>query len=110
MMNQLEKSMPPISRLTTGMMMSFTSESTILPKAAPMMTPTARSTTLPFNANSRNSVMNDIAHSSDGVEGRPRGDRPLLSNGGFARFAGADAHRLLHVCHEYFPVADLAGA
>src|SRR6185369_14144773 len=38
-----------------GMMMSPTSEVTMAPKAAPMMTPTARSTTLPFMANSRNS-------------------------------------------------------
>src|SRR4051812_138695 len=38
-----------------GMMISPTSEVTIAPKAAPMMTPTARSTTLPFIANSRNS-------------------------------------------------------
>src|SRR5258708_6327315 len=38
------------------MMMSPTSEVTMPPKAAPMMTPTARSTTLPFIANSRNSL------------------------------------------------------
>src|SRR6201995_4246932 len=38
-----------------GMMRSATSEVTIAPNAAPMMTPTARSTTLPFIANSRNS-------------------------------------------------------
>src|SRR5436305_15276806 len=38
------------------MMMSPTSEVTILPNAAPMITPTARSTTLPFIANSRNSL------------------------------------------------------
>src|ERR1700730_14665921 len=38
-----------------GMMISPTSEVTMPPKAAPMMTPTARSTTLPFIANSRNS-------------------------------------------------------
>src|ERR1700676_1045230 len=38
-----------------GMMMSPTSEVTIAPKATPMMTPTARSTTLPFMAKSRNS-------------------------------------------------------
>src|SRR5437016_13925920 len=38
-----------------GMMTSPTSEFTIAPKAAPMMTPIARSTTLPFIANSRNS-------------------------------------------------------
>src|SRR3979490_197939 len=37
------------------MMMSPTSEVTMPPKAAPMITPTARSTTLPFMANSRNS-------------------------------------------------------
>src|SRR3978361_180025 len=40
----------------TGMMMSPTSEVTMPPNAAPMMTPTARSTTLPFIANSRNSL------------------------------------------------------
>src|SRR5262249_42556306 len=38
-----------------GMITSPTSELTMAPKAAPMMTPTARSTTLPFIANSRNS-------------------------------------------------------
>src|SRR5437764_1285082 len=52
---QLEKSRPPTMRPTTGMMRSLTSESTILPNAAPMITPTARSTTLPLTANSRNS-------------------------------------------------------
>src|SRR6266496_811657 len=38
------------------MMTSPTSEVTMAPNAAPMMTPTARSTTLPFIANSRNSL------------------------------------------------------
>src|SRR5207249_6474534 len=38
-----------------GMITSPTSEVTMAPKAAPMITPTARSTTLPFIANSRNS-------------------------------------------------------
>src|SRR3954452_19944314 len=38
-----------------GMTMSTTAEFTIDPKAAPMMTPTARSMTLPLIANSRNS-------------------------------------------------------
>src|ERR1700758_636823 len=37
------------------MIMSPTSELTMAPKATPMMTPTARSTTFPFIANSRNS-------------------------------------------------------
>src|SRR6516164_5408450 len=39
----------------TGMITSLTSELTMAPNAAPIMTPTARSTTLPFIANSRNS-------------------------------------------------------
>ena len=39
----------------TGITTSLTSESTILPNAAPMMMPTARSITLPLTANSRNS-------------------------------------------------------
>src|SRR5688572_276494 len=47
--------MPPTIAPISGMMMSATSELTILPKAVPMMTPTARSTTLPLIANSRNS-------------------------------------------------------
>src|SRR3984957_7040703 len=38
-----------------GMMISATIELTIAPNAAPIMTPTARSTTLPFIAKSRNS-------------------------------------------------------
>src|SRR5947208_2868589 len=50
MTNQLLKSSPPMRRPTTGMIRSFTSESTILPKAAPMITPTARSTTLPLSS------------------------------------------------------------
>ncbi len=40
---------------SSGMTTSLTSELTILPKAVPMITPTAKSTTLPFTANSRNS-------------------------------------------------------
>jgi hypothetical protein len=52
-----------------GMMMSETSESTILPKAAPMITATARSTTLPFIAKSRNSL--SMCQSSS--PGRPLG-------------------------------------
>ncbi len=59
-MNQFEKSRPPKILPMIGMIRSFTSESTILPNAAPMMTPTARSITLPLTANSRNSVANDM--------------------------------------------------
>src|SRR5262245_11396091 len=46
---------------TSGMMMCFTSESTILPNAAPMITPTARSITLPFRAKFLNSSSSDSA-------------------------------------------------
>ncbi len=47
--------MPPIASPIGGMMMSLTKELTIVVKAAPRMIPTARSTTLPRIANSRNS-------------------------------------------------------
>src|SRR5690606_32030691 len=50
-----------ISAPSTGMMMSATSDETILPNAVPMMTATARSTTLPFTAKSRNSFRIDMA-------------------------------------------------
>ena len=50
----------PVTLLMGGIMMSCTMEVTILPNAAPMMTPTARSTTLPFIANSLNSLINPI--------------------------------------------------
>src|SRR5258705_5656649 len=49
------KLMLPINRPIGGMMTSATSELTILPNAAPITTPTARSMTLPFIANSLNS-------------------------------------------------------
>ena len=51
----LEKSMLPVIAAMIGMMMSLTIDSTILPKAAPMTMPMAKSTTLPFRANSLNS-------------------------------------------------------
>src|SRR5208283_3178691 len=102
-MNQLLKSRPPKARLTTGMMRSLTSESTILPNAPPMITPTARSTTLPLTAKSRNSFMNDMPSPSSAPWARRRLDRH------FARLAGADAHHLLDVGHENLPVPDLAG-
>src|SRR6186997_1867321 len=55
-MNFLVKSSPPVRRVIGGMRMSFTSELTIAPKAAPIMTPIARSTALPLIANSLNSL------------------------------------------------------
>jgi hypothetical protein len=51
----------------TGMMMSATNDSTIFPNAAPMITPTARSTTLPLTANSLNSEAK-LIYSSLGKE------------------------------------------
>src|SRR6266540_4126833 len=53
--NLLEKSSPPVRRLIGGMITSLTSELTMEPNAAPMITPTARSTALPLTANSLNS-------------------------------------------------------
>src|SRR6185295_13987294 len=54
-MNWLEKSSPPVSSPIGGIRMSFTSELMIPPKAAPIMTPIARSMALPLTANSLNS-------------------------------------------------------
>src|SRR5437870_4523769 len=56
LMARLLKSTPPIIAPIGGMMTSLTMEVTILPNAAPMMIPTAMSTTLPFMANSLNSL------------------------------------------------------
>src|SRR6266404_1105603 len=105
MMNQLLKSSPPKTRLMTGMIRSLTSESTSRPKAAPMMTPTARSTTLPLIANSRNSFM--IATAIPPQRDVKKG---TTLDGCFAGLAGADAHHLFHRGHEYFAIADLACA
>src|SRR6476620_7537178 len=93
------------------MMMSLTSESTILPNAPPMMTPTARSTTLPLTANSLNSLANDIARSFVPVVlVLPRMTGEPASDGRFARFTGAYADHLLHRRHEDLAVTDLARA
>src|SRR5215471_16971169 len=113
MMNWLVKSRPPKMRPTTGMMRSFTSESTILPKAAPMMTATARSTTLPLSAKLRKSLSIDIFDSPCLRQRRNRGRSALLraaSNRSFARFAGANAHNLLDRGDENLAIADLACA
>src|SRR5580658_9361489 len=50
------KSTPPVIRPIGGMMIWSTRLLTMAPKAAPMITPTARSTTLPRAMNSRNSL------------------------------------------------------
>src|SRR5690606_28459415 len=54
-MNRLEKSICPSNNPMGGIRMSLTKEVTILLKAAPITTPTARSTTLPRMANALNS-------------------------------------------------------
>src|SRR6476469_9552227 len=79
------------------MIRSFTSESTILPKAAPMMTATARSITFPLTAKSRKSFSIDMMVSSSSCY--------RLS--GLAR---ANPHDLLDRGNEYLAVTDLAGA
>src|SRR5580658_9680143 len=50
------KSTPPVTRPIGGMITWSTRLLTIAPKDAPMITPTARSTTLPRAMNSRNSL------------------------------------------------------
>src|SRR6266478_2797065 len=57
LMNKSVKLTLPMTLPIGGMMMSLTTEVTILPKAPPMITPTARSTTLPRIANSLNSLI-----------------------------------------------------
>ena len=52
------RSILPMARLMRGVIISFTRDVTILPKALPMITPTAMSTTLPFMANALKSLKN----------------------------------------------------
>src|SRR5207237_696698 len=82
-----------------GMMTSPTSELTIEPKAAPMMTPTARSTTLPFIANSLNSF--SMAKSSPRRRACSAGaTRRLVDQAGMHHGAAhGDAGRFLHRHH-----------
>jgi hypothetical protein len=54
------KSIPPVRKDITGMMISATSELTIFPNAPPITTQTARSMTLPRMANDLNSSIKDI--------------------------------------------------
>src|ERR1700757_3458909 len=63
--NLFEKSSPPVAKPIGGMRISLTSDVTIPPKAAPMITPTARSMALPLTANSLNSF-HILLISSDG--------------------------------------------
>src|SRR5436190_15931594 len=81
-MKSVEKSNPPKIAPMIGMMRSFTSESTILPKAAPMMTPTARSITLPLTAKERNSesIPIEILLFQSGYDARAFTERQPLEN------------------------------
>src|SRR6185436_3390297 len=106
MMNQLAKSRPPNTLPTSGMMMSLTSESTIFPNAAPMITATARSITLPLTAKPRNSLSIDM----EPPRSMGRGCLRTASDGGLPGFAGANADHLLDRGHEDLAVTDLAGA
>ena len=66
------KSTPPSSIPMGGMMTSSTRDLMMVPKAAPMMIPTAMSSILPFTANSLNSLSTVLLLMGDGVF-RPRG-------------------------------------
>src|SRR5690242_11840798 len=57
---KLAKSTPPRARPMGGIRTSLTSELTIPVKEAPMITPTAKSTTLPRTANFLNSEIRDM--------------------------------------------------
>src|SRR5260370_21530857 len=74
-MNNPEKSTWPSSRPIGGIITSSTSEDTIFPKAAPIITPTAKSTTLPRMANSLNSLNTGfLLCSFDEGKRQPRAD------------------------------------
>src|SRR5262245_18043283 len=62
--------MPPVSAPITGITTSPTSEFTIPEKAAPMITPTAKSTTLPRSANFLNSSNMTVHLAAHGSLGR----------------------------------------
>src|ERR1700710_3033463 len=55
-MNRFVKSTLPVTRPSGGIKMSVTSDVVIFPNAAPMTTPTARSSTFPRETNSLNSL------------------------------------------------------
>src|ERR1035437_7968943 len=79
-MNLFEKSRPPVSKPIGGIRISFTRELTMAPKAAPMITPTARSTALPLMANSLNSfnIWMLLVRQHD-IHNIFRDDHPLLN-------------------------------
>src|SRR6266576_3744436 len=110
MMKKLEKSSPPKILPMTGMIRSLTSDSTILPNAAPMMTATARSITFPLTAKSRKSFSIDMMISSSTWAFLNSGLGKRGSDRRLPRLAGANPHDLLDRGDEYLAVTDLAGA
>src|SRR3954466_11835117 len=92
--------MPPTTRPSGGMITSATSDETILPKAAPITTPTARSTTLPREMKSRNSLtmLMGIPWLEKGEDQRRLGERVDLvrkwvERGGVGGALGRGGHR-----------------
>src|SRR3569833_2987427 len=89
-----------------GMMTSPTSELTIAPKAAPIKTPTARSTTLPFIANSLNSfstanpLLRRRAYSEGAIAAATSLENALVDQAGVHHGAAhGDARSFLHRHH-----------
>jgi hypothetical protein len=81
----------PKDQARIGIKMLLTKEDTILPNAAPMMTPMARSITLPLNANSLNSSIIDMVsfwfcvfscEFSSNLVSRPRDSRYFVATPG----------------------------
>ena len=87
----VEKSTPPITALTIGMIRSSTTEPTIFPNAPPITTPTAMSTTFPRIANALNSEAMDIwAPSCSAQQHRGQmGDAITLRHGASPAFRNA---------------------
>src|SRR5688572_17656363 len=74
--NRLAKSAPPSARPIGGIRTSSTRELTILPKAVPRITATARSITLPRATNSLNSRSSDMAILQSGTNQHLEGFAP----------------------------------
>src|SRR5215813_9693545 len=79
LIKRFEKSTCPSALPIGGITMSSTKEETILPKAAPMITPTARSRTLPRIANSLNSFSMPGLLLAEDVMGGPMPHDTLVS-------------------------------
>src|SRR5882762_5813689 len=76
-MNFAEKSTLPSNAPSGGMRMSSTKDETIFPKAAPTMTPTARSMTFPRMANSLNSFSTVFSFAIHQGKRQPRSDSQI---------------------------------